>query len=33
MIARNQIFWPVIVQMLLTMLVYVRLIKVKVREL
>ncbi len=33
MIARNQIFWPVLVQMLLTMLVFVRLIKVKVREL
>ena len=33
MIARNQIFWPVIVQMLLTMLVFVRLINVKVREL
>jgi hypothetical protein len=33
MIARNQIFWPVLVQMLLTMLVFVRLINVKVREL
>src|SRR5262245_52753665 len=33
MIARNQIFWPVLVQILMTLLVYVRLINVKVREL
>ena len=30
---RNVIFWPVLVQVLMTLLVYVRLIKVKVREL
>ena len=29
---RNLIFWPVLVMVLLTLLVYVRLIKVKVRE-
>ena len=29
---RNVIFWPVLVQVLMTLLVYVRLIKVKVRE-
>ena len=33
MIARNQIFWPVLVQMLVTMGVFVRLIKVKIRAL
>ena len=32
MIARNAIFWPVLVQVLMTLLVYVRLINVKVRE-
>ena len=30
---RNLIFWPVLVQVLMTLLIYVRLIKVKVREL
>ena len=33
MIARNAIFWPVLVQVLMTLLIYVRLIKVKIREL
>ena len=32
MIARNAIFWPVLVQVLMTLLIYVRLIKVKIRE-
>jgi hypothetical protein len=32
MISRDQIFWPVLVQVLMTLLIYVRLIKVKVRE-
>ena len=31
MIARNAIFWPVLVQVLMTLLIYVRLIKVKIR--
>ncbi|MGH8241941.1 MAG: MAPEG family protein [Steroidobacteraceae bacterium] len=30
---RNQIFWPVLVLVLMTLVIYVRLIKVKVREL
>ena len=30
--ARKAIFWPVLVQVLMTLLIYVRLIKVKVRE-
>jgi hypothetical protein len=29
---RNLIFWPVLVQVLMTLLIYVRLIKVKIRE-
>jgi hypothetical protein len=33
MVARNQIFWPVLALVLMTLLIYVRLIKVKIREL